>query len=109
VRPSFSNLFTASATWGIFHGPLIPMRALPGALLDEPSRIDVARGARHRAAGKKDQRGQYEKNTRHGRTSKLLHYSAALRNRRALVMTETELRLIAALASIGLRTRPNTG
>ena len=35
--------------------------------------------------------------------------SRDLRSRRALAMTETELKLIAALASIGLSSQPNTG
>jgi len=36
-------------------------------------------------------------------------YSLACRRRRALLMTETELRLIAAPASIGLRSSPKKG
>ena len=36
-------------------------------------------------------------------------YMRACRRRRALAMTVTELKLIAALAIIGLRSRPKTG
>jgi hypothetical protein len=36
-------------------------------------------------------------------------YSAALRNRSAFAITETELKLIAALANMGLNNHPNTG
>src|SRR3989441_12353622 len=36
-------------------------------------------------------------------------YSEALRRRSALAMTETELKLIAALASIGLSSQPKMG
>ena len=39
----------------------------------------------------------------------LQRYRPALRSRNALPMTETELRLIAALAIIGLNNRPNQG
>jgi len=37
------------------------------------------------------------------------NYSASLRSRSALAMTETELKVIAALAMLGLKSRPNTG
>jgi len=36
-------------------------------------------------------------------------YSLTFRSRRALLMTETELRLIAAPAMIGLRSNPKNG
>src|SRR5258707_9719119 len=36
-------------------------------------------------------------------------YSAALRRRRALAITETELKLMAALASMGLSSQPKNG
>jgi hypothetical protein len=36
-------------------------------------------------------------------------YRETFRNRSALAITETELKLIAALASIGLNNQPNTG
>ena len=36
-------------------------------------------------------------------------YSSELRRRRALAMTESELRLIAALASMGLSSQPKNG
>ena len=36
-------------------------------------------------------------------------YSCTLRSRSALAMTDTELKVIAALANIGLRSRPKTG
>lgn len=36
-------------------------------------------------------------------------YRLSLRRRRAFAITETELRLIAALASIGLKSHPNSG
>ena len=36
-------------------------------------------------------------------------HACALRNRRALTMTDTELNVIAALAIIGLSSNPNTG
>jgi hypothetical protein len=39
----------------------------------------------------------------------LCHYNSNLRNRSALPMTETELKVIAALAMIGLRSRPKKG
>jgi hypothetical protein len=38
-----------------------------------------------------------------------LDHSEAFRNRSALTITETELKLIAALASIGLNNHPNIG
>ena len=38
-----------------------------------------------------------------------LGYRRAWRRRRALVMTETELKLMAAAAIIGFRSKPNTG
>ena len=43
------------------------------------------------------------------RTSMRPTYKVVLRNRRALAMTETELKLIAALASIGLSSHPKMG
>ena len=36
-------------------------------------------------------------------------YRASRRSRRALAMTDTELKVIAALAMIGLKSSPNTG
>lgn len=36
-------------------------------------------------------------------------YNSTLRSRNALPITDTELKLIAALAIIGLNSRPNTG
>jgi len=39
----------------------------------------------------------------------LIYASSIFRSRKALLITETELRLIAAAASIGLSSRPNTG
>jgi hypothetical protein len=36
-------------------------------------------------------------------------YSASLRSRSALAMTETELKVIAALAMMGLKSSPKTG
>ena len=36
-------------------------------------------------------------------------YSATLRSRSALLMTETELKVMAALAKMGLSSRPKTG
>ena len=39
----------------------------------------------------------------------LCHYNATLRNRSALPMTDTELKVIAALAMIGLSSRPKKG
>jgi len=38
-----------------------------------------------------------------------LDHSETFRNRSALAITETELKLIAALANIGLNNHPNTG
>ena len=37
------------------------------------------------------------------------HYSLRLRNRRALVITDTELKLMAAAAIIGMSSRPKNG
>lgn len=37
------------------------------------------------------------------------HYNAARRRRNALAITDTELNVIAALAIMGLRSRPKTG
>ena len=37
------------------------------------------------------------------------NYRSVLRRRRALAITDTELRLIAALASMGLRSQPKNG
>jgi hypothetical protein len=37
------------------------------------------------------------------------HYNVSLRSRSALAMTETELKVMAALAIMGLRSSPNTG
>ena len=42
-------------------------------------------------------------------TSLLSNYSATFRSLSALAMTETELKVIAALAIIGLSSSPNTG
>jgi hypothetical protein len=39
----------------------------------------------------------------------LLVYNFTVRNRKALLMTETELRLIAAPAMIGLSSKPQNG
>jgi hypothetical protein len=39
----------------------------------------------------------------------LVFYKVSLRSRRALAMTETELKVIAALAIMGLKSSPNTG
>lgn len=44
-----------------------------------------------------------------GRRSKWSFYSSSFRRRRALVITETELKLMAAAAKIGLRSRPKNG
>jgi hypothetical protein len=41
--------------------------------------------------------------------SPLLIYSASCHSRSALAMTETELKVIAALAIIGLNSSPKTG
>jgi hypothetical protein len=47
---------------------------------------------------------------RHARRQvRLAVQSETLRKRRALAMTETELKLMAALASMGLRSQPNNG
>jgi hypothetical protein len=37
------------------------------------------------------------------------HYTTSLRSRSALAMTETELKVMAALAMMGLKSSPNTG
>lgn len=42
-------------------------------------------------------------------TLSTLTYSSRLRSRRALVMTETELKLMAAAANIGLSSKPKNG
>ncbi len=42
-------------------------------------------------------------------TSRVERHICALRNRNALVTTETELKLMAAAAMIGLSSRPKTG
>jgi len=43
------------------------------------------------------------------REARARDYSSTFRSRRAFVMTETELKLIAALAIIGLRRTPKNG
>ena len=58
-----------------------------------------------------DQKGEQEREraTPHDESSIHGAYSVARRSLRALTITETELKVIAALAMIGLSSRPNSG
>ena len=64
---------------------------------EQPDDIDDACHERERPATRQDPRRQFG------------NHSGAFRSRRALVMTDTELRLIAAPAIIGLSSRPQNG
>ncbi len=64
-----------------------------------------------RRHGRKEDDGNspHEEHTKSGPRCRSVFYSANRRNRRALVMTDTELNVIAAAAIIGLRRSPKNG
>ena len=64
---------------------------------EQPDDVDDARHERERPSTRQNPRRQFG------------NHSCAFRSRRALVMTDTELRLIAAPAIIGLSSRPQNG
>ena len=87
------------------------VRALPNAVLG-PCGQDRSRNAEEEQDGyRKHQLMQ----PAHGRLSSqghrvfLHHHNASLRSRRALAITDTELKVMAAAASIGLSNSPKTG
>src|SRR5690606_30773191 len=79
--------------------PRPPARLLHAATAEMPGRR--SRPPRHAAAA--------PGNPRTAAVPHVIHHKRALRNRSALAITDTELKLIAAAASIGLNSRPRNG